>query len=104
MAIAAYLVDTSALARLKDDDVAEVTRPLVKRGLTASCGVIALETLHSSRNSDDHQRISAAIEAREWLLTDDQDFDRAIDVQTELMKSWSSVRSHSRASIAALIR
>jgi len=35
MAIAAYLVDTSALARLKDDDVAEVIRPLVKRGLTA---------------------------------------------------------------------
>jgi predicted nucleic acid-binding protein len=87
MAVARYLVDTSAVARIKVDAVADVLRPLVKSGLTAVCGAIALETLFSSRNSEDHREISAAIETREWLYTEDEDFERALDVQAELTKS-----------------
>jgi predicted nucleic acid-binding protein len=84
MALARYLVDTSALARLKADPVAVALRPLVRRGLTASCGVVALETLFSSRDAKDYARVRISIEAREWLHTEDEDFDRARDVQAEL--------------------
>ncbi|MGH3461513.1 MAG: PIN domain nuclease [Kribbellaceae bacterium] len=87
MAVARYLVDTSAVARLKADPVAGVIRPLVKKGLAAVCGVIALETHYSSRDAQDHARIRRSIDAREWLHTEDEDFDRAIEVQAELMSS-----------------
>ncbi len=87
MALARYLVDTSAIARLKVDPVAATLRPLVRRGLTAACGVIALETLYSSRDADDYELICTAISAREWLETGDADLGRARDVQAELMSS-----------------
>ncbi len=84
MTVARYLVDKSALARLKTDPVAEVLRPLVVRGLTGVCGMIALELLYSSRNADEHATISLAIDTREWLYTEDGDFRRAVEVQAGL--------------------
>lgn len=84
MAVAAYLVDKSALARLAFDPVAEVLRPLVSAGRTATCGIATLELLFSARNAADHARIRADLSAHEWLATEDEDFRRAIDVQAEL--------------------
>jgi predicted nucleic acid-binding protein len=87
MTLARYLVDTSALARLKADPVSSVLQPLVVRGLTGVCGTIALELLYSSRDAKDHATISCAINSREWLHTEDEDFLRAVEVQAELAAS-----------------
>ena len=42
-AVARYLADTSALARLRHASVAEVLGPLIESGLVATCGVIEFE-------------------------------------------------------------
>lgn len=49
MAIATYLVDTSANARLDNPAVAQVLGPLHERGLCATCAVLNLEALYSAR-------------------------------------------------------
>ena len=87
MTLARYLVDTSALARSKDDPVAEALRPLIQRGLTGLCGTVALEIFFSSRNVDERETTAVTLDTWEWLPTDDQDFQRAVEVQAELMKS-----------------
>lgn len=84
MALAGYLVDKSAFARLADAEVAAVLLRLVKAGLTATCGIVALELLYSARDLADHDRIRAGLEAHEWLHTDDEDLNRAIEVQRQL--------------------
>lgn len=80
MAIARYLVDKSALARLDQDSVSERLDPLVEAGLTAVCGMVLLEVLYSGRNAKDVKRIRSDMDAHEWLHADDHDFVRAIDV------------------------
>lgn len=82
--LATYLVDKSALGRLAVSDVAAVLRRLVDSGLTATAGMVTLEMLYSARNSDDHDRILAGMQAHEWLFTEDEDFGRAIEVQRKL--------------------
>jgi len=42
-AVARYLADTSALARLRHPPVAEMLGPLIEAGLVATCGVIEFE-------------------------------------------------------------
>jgi len=42
-AVASYLADTSALARLARPAVAAVLGPLIEAGLGATCGVIEFE-------------------------------------------------------------
>lgn len=86
MTLARYLVDTSALARLRVDSVGDVLRPLVQRGLTGVCGMVALELLHSGRNADDLRTIAQWNEARDWMTTEDDDFRRAVEVQGELAR------------------
>jgi predicted nucleic acid-binding protein len=83
--LATHLVDQSALARLAVTDVATVLRGLVETGLTATVGVVALEMQYSARNGSEHDQILADLPAHEWLLTEDEDFRRAIEVQRELI-------------------
>jgi predicted nucleic acid-binding protein len=82
--LATYLVDKSALARLAHPEVASVLLQLVKAGLSATTGMVTLEMLYSARNSAEHDRIRAGLAAHEWLLTIDEDFERAIEVQRQL--------------------
>jgi predicted nucleic acid-binding protein len=83
-ALATYLVDKSALARLAHPEVADVLLRLVKAGLTATTGIVSLEMLYSARNLAEHDRIRSGLSAHEWLFTDDQDLTRALDVQSQL--------------------
>jgi predicted nucleic acid-binding protein len=83
-ALATYLVDKSALARLKHPDVADVLLRLVRAGLTSTTGIVSLEMLYSARNLADRDRIQTGLNAHEWLDTDEQDFTRALDVQGQL--------------------
>jgi predicted nucleic acid-binding protein len=83
-ALATYLVDKSALARLAHQEVADVLLRLVRAGLTATTGIVSLEMLYSARNLADRDRIQAGLSAHEWLYTDDQDLTRALEVQRQL--------------------
>jgi len=89
-AVARYLADTSALARLHITGVRSVLAPLIEAGLVATCAVIEFEVLWSTRSPDEittvrHDRNLGY----EWLPTEDIDWRRALDVQGML---WATGR------------
>jgi predicted nucleic acid-binding protein len=55
-AVARYLADTSALARLDRPTVGAALSPLIEAGQVATCGIVELEVLFSSRSPDDYSR------------------------------------------------
>ena len=58
MALSArYLADKSALARFPVPGVARRLRPLMESGLLATCAIVDLEVLYSSRNLADYEEI-----------------------------------------------
>ena len=52
---ATYLADKSALARFPVAAVARRLRPLMEEGLLATCAIVDLEVLYSSRNLADYE-------------------------------------------------
>ena len=89
-AVARYLADTSALARLHITGVRSVLAPLIEAGLVATCAVIEFEVLWSTRSPDElttvrHDRNLGY----EWLPTEDIDWRRALEVQRQL---WATGR------------
>ena len=87
-AVARYLADTSALARLRHPPVAEVLRPLIEAGLVATCGVIEAGLAWAARTSAELDELQADRDAGyEWLATLDEDWRRALQVQAELWRS-----------------
>jgi predicted nucleic acid-binding protein len=100
MAVARYLVDKSAHARLHLKDVAAVLDPLIDRGLVATCGTAALEFLYSAPTAAAHRTLSLLLDTVfEWLPTEDHDFRRACDVSGQLAASGR----HRAVGIADLI-
>jgi predicted nucleic acid-binding protein len=89
-AVAHYIADKSALARLHLVQVRSVLAPLIEAGLVATCAVIEFEVLWSTRSPEE---FAATSEDRslgyEWLAIEDIDWRRAIDVQGEL---WAAGR------------
>jgi predicted nucleic acid-binding protein len=84
-AVAEYIADKSALARLSNAEVYVVLGPLIEAGLVATCAVIELEVLWSTRTAGEFDRVLADRQAGyEWLPTEDRDWRRAIDVQQQL--------------------
>lgn len=47
-----YLLDKSALVRMKFEPVDAVVTPLMRAGQIATCGITDLEVLYSSRTPD----------------------------------------------------
>jgi predicted nucleic acid-binding protein len=87
-AVARYLADTSALARLRHPPVAEVLGPLIEAGLVATCAVIEFELAWAARTSAELDELRADRDAGyEWLATQDEDWRRALQVQAELWRS-----------------
>jgi len=87
-AVARYLADTSALARLHHQVVAAVLSPLIESGVVATCGVIEFELGWASRSSPEFDQVRADRDAGyEWLATLDEDWRRALDVQASLWRS-----------------
>jgi len=85
LAVARYLVDKSALARWDHPAVRTVLAPLIEHGLVATCGIIDLEALFSARGKAGHRMIAAdRRDAYEWLLADDGDLRRALEIQAAL--------------------
>jgi hypothetical protein len=87
---ARYLVDKSALARMPVPAVRERLGPIIEAGQAATCAIIDLEILYSTRNHREHaetrHRRSLAYTS---VAIDDSVLQRAIDMQGELAKSGS---------------
>lgn len=87
-AVASYLADTSALARLRHQSVAAVLGPLIEAGLVATCGVVEFELGWATRAPAEFDQLRADRDAGyEWLATHDEDWRRALDVQAALWRS-----------------
>ncbi len=87
-AVARYLADTSALARLRHPQVAAVLGPLIEAGLVATCGVVEFELGWATRSGKEFSELRADRDAGyEWLPTQDEDWRRALDVQGALWRS-----------------
>jgi predicted nucleic acid-binding protein len=86
-AVASYLADTSALARLRHPPVAAVLAPLIEAGLVATCGVIEFELGWATRSGKELDELRADRDAGyEWLPTRDEDWRRALGVQAVLRR------------------
>jgi predicted nucleic acid-binding protein len=86
-AVASYLADTSALARLRQPPVAAVLGPWIEAGLVATCGVIEFELGWAARTGAEFERLRADRDrGYEWLATHDEDWRRALAVQGELWR------------------
>jgi predicted nucleic acid-binding protein len=87
-AVARYLADTSALARLHRPAVSAVLVPLIESGVVATCGVIEFELLWATRSSAEFDQVRSDRHAGyEWLATHDEDWRRALEVQASLWRS-----------------
>ncbi len=84
-AVARYLADKSALARLHLPEVTPALAPLIEAGLVATCAVVEFEILWSTRTPDEFKSVrhDRSI-GYEWLTTEDTDWRRALDVQALL--------------------
>jgi predicted nucleic acid-binding protein len=86
-AVARYLADTSALARMRHPTVAAVLTPLIVAGIVGTCGVIEFELGWATRSSTEFDELRADRSAGyEWLATHDEDWRRALDVQASLWR------------------
>jgi predicted nucleic acid-binding protein len=84
-AVASYLADTSALARLHWPQVEAILGPLIQAGLVATCAVIESELAWATRNGDELDLVRAdRQDGYEWLAVHDEDWHRALDVQAAL--------------------
>lgn len=84
MAVARYLADKSALARLSKPEVGDRLSPLLADGAVATCGIVMVEVLFSARSSSDHTEIKELLGGLERVLIGEAAFDRALEVQERL--------------------
>jgi predicted nucleic acid-binding protein len=88
VAVARFLADRSALARLTHEAVANRLRPLLEAGLVATCAVVELEVLFSTRNHDEYETVRGDRRSGyEWLPMPDEVWDRALEIQRSLSRS-----------------
>jgi predicted nucleic acid-binding protein len=87
-AVARYLADTSALARLHRPAVVAVLVPLIESGVVATCGVIEFELGWATRSNTEFDQVRADRDAGyEWLATHDEDWRHALEVQATLWRT-----------------
>ena len=78
----AYLIDKSALARMRHVQVRQKLAPIIEAGEAATCSIVDLEVFYSTRNREVHTRTRARrdLTYRRVELTE-AIFQRAVDVQ-----------------------
>lgn len=77
-----YLIDKSALAHMEHPRVRARVAPIIESGEAATCAIIDLEVLYSTRNHTEHRRTRARREfAYQRVVLTDGIFRRAIEVQ-----------------------
>ena len=95
---ASYLADKSALARFPVPAVAARLRPLVEGGELATCAIVDLEVLYSSRNLRDYEEILDERRSLDAAPITTDVMETAIDLQHELAR-----RGRHRVAIPDLI-
>lgn len=77
-----YMIDKSALARMKHSRVQARIAPIIEAGEAATCAIIDLEVLYSTRSGHDHTRTRRRrkLAYRRVELTE-AIFHRAVEVQ-----------------------
>ncbi len=80
-----YLVDSSAIHRMKYEPVKKRLAPLIAAGFVATCSALDLEALYSARNPDEYEKLRATRAAIfTYLDTEEADWRQALDVQRSL--------------------
>jgi len=88
VALARFLIDTSAAARMHHPVVADRLGPLIEAGMVATCATLDAEALCSTRNPGEYERVRVDRRiAYEYLPTDDRHWERAFDAQRELART-----------------
>lgn len=83
-----YLIDKSALARMEHPRVRARIEPIIESGEAATCAIIDLEVLYSTRNHAEHVRTRTRREfAYQRVVLTDGIFRRAIEVQGMLAQT-----------------
>lgn len=76
------MIDTSALARMSDARVQARLVPILEAGDAATCAIIDLEVLYSTRSADEHRRTRRRRAlAYAHVPLSEATFQRAIEVQ-----------------------
>ena len=86
MGLAAYLVDTSAFARLPQPRVAAAFAPLAAAGRVAVCAPVAFELGFTARSAAEHADIMGRLEAFETAPVTEGDHRRAFEIQLLLAR------------------
>jgi predicted nucleic acid-binding protein len=83
-----YLIDKSALAHMPDETVRQRLTPIIESGEAATCAIVDLEVLYSTRNQPEHERVRQRRKlAYHTVPLTEEIFQRAISVQGELAKT-----------------
>lgn len=83
---ARFLADKSALARFTTPSVAARLRPLLEDGEVATCGVVDLELLYSSRSLSDYEAVLAERRSLDDVPITPEVMEAAIDLQHALAR------------------
>lgn len=88
-----FLIDKSALARYPKQAVRAVLDPMQRSGVLALCGAIEMELLYNVRGKAEAAEIREELRGFDWLPTPDEVWDRAEEVQAQLidMGKWRAV-------------
>jgi predicted nucleic acid-binding protein len=88
VALARFLIDTSAAARMHHPVVADRVGPLIEAGLVATCATLDAEALYSARSPVEYERIRADRRvAYEYVPTEDRHWQQAFDAQRDLART-----------------
>jgi predicted nucleic acid-binding protein len=94
-----YLIDKSALARMPLSPVRARLEPIIEAGEAATCAIIDLEVLYSTRNYQEHQQVRRRRAlAYATVPVSEETLRRAVEIQGELAR-----RAHHRLPIPDLI-
>ncbi len=83
---ARFLADKSALARFRVPSVSRRLRPLMEDGLIATCAIVDLEVLYSSRNLSDYEDVLDERRSLDSAAITPEVMERAIGLQHELAR------------------
>ena len=83
---AVYLADKSALARFPDTAVSARLRPLLEEGLIATCSIIDLEVLFSSRNLTEYEEVLQERRSLDAAPITPEVMTRAVELQHALAR------------------
>jgi predicted nucleic acid-binding protein len=83
-----YLVDKSAFEQQRHSDAADqVLRAIADAGQLATCEVVALELLYSTRGPDDYEARWVGLSSLVWLPMDATVMRTAMDIQRSLART-----------------